>query len=214
MTTDQPEQQPATAPAPPATTIDQKTYHLIVAADLANIVKKVKSGKPLSKAERELVAAKVQAPATIKPPRPPQRYGNRRSTDAIMERTEEVGRWMAMRWTKTRIHQEAKERWGVHWNTANRYMVRARKLALKALKTSKEEHLADAIAFNEAVLSSPDADWRAKLDANKDKSELIGLYPPKNTRTELSGPDGKPLPPGAQTMVVISTNLTPEELPG
>lgn len=45
-------------PAPPAsvqTGLDEKTLQLIMSADLANIVKKVKAGKPLSKQERQLV---------------------------------------------------------------------------------------------------------------------------------------------------------------
>lgn len=45
--------------APQSTGLDEKTFSLIMAADLANIVKKVKAGKPLSKDERRLLDQKV-----------------------------------------------------------------------------------------------------------------------------------------------------------
>lgn len=60
------------APQPPAAPpqgLDQKTLDLILAADLANVVKKVKAGKPLSAAERELLAAKT---STSPPPPDPK----------------------------------------------------------------------------------------------------------------------------------------------
>jgi hypothetical protein len=47
---------PTTDPQPVPQGIDKKTMDMIMAADLANIVRKVKAGKPLSKQERRLVA--------------------------------------------------------------------------------------------------------------------------------------------------------------
>jgi hypothetical protein len=54
---------PPGPPSPPAEVkrgqIDQRTLDTILAADLANIVKKVKAGKPLTGPERDLLAAKL-----------------------------------------------------------------------------------------------------------------------------------------------------------
>ena len=49
-----------TAAAPgPAAQLDQRTLDIILAADLANIVKKVKAGKPLSASEREILKQRL-----------------------------------------------------------------------------------------------------------------------------------------------------------
>lgn len=71
-----PPQAPAPTPEPPKdqkpTPIDQKTIDIILAADLANIVKKVKAGKPLSNSEREILAQRrAKAPATTQDQPPP-----------------------------------------------------------------------------------------------------------------------------------------------
>jgi hypothetical protein len=115
----------------------------------------------------------------------------RKSTnDEIEARVDETGRMLALRMTKTQIHQEAGRLWGCHWRTADRYMARARKQAIKNSQRPKEDHLAQAVAFNKAVIRSPDAKWSDKLAANRDNSELLGLYPPRTARLEASRPGG------------------------
>lgn len=60
---------PATpAPAVTAANLDQKTLDLILASDVANIVKKVKAGKPLSASEREILKQRLNAPPTAAAP--------------------------------------------------------------------------------------------------------------------------------------------------
>jgi hypothetical protein len=52
----------ASTPAPPATPpaqLDQRTLDIILASDIANIVKKVKAGKPLSASEREILKQRL-----------------------------------------------------------------------------------------------------------------------------------------------------------
>jgi hypothetical protein len=41
--------------------------------------------------------------------------------------------------------------WGCCWQTAERYVRRAREAALRALGRTKEDHIIEAIAFNDAV---------------------------------------------------------------
>jgi hypothetical protein len=68
-------------------------------------------------------------------------------------------------------------------------MARARKQAIKNSQRPKEDHIVEAIAFNNSVKRS-DAKWSDKLAANRDNSELMGLYPPKTARLEGSRPGG------------------------
>ncbi len=69
-------------------------------------------------------------------------------------------------------------------------MLRARREAILRSQRTKEDHFAQAIAFNEAVIRSPDAKWSDKLAAHRDNNELLGLYPPKPRA--LQGADGGP----------------------
>jgi hypothetical protein len=65
--------QPPAPPAAPVTaaSLDQKTLDLILASDVANIVKKVKAGKPLSASEREILKQRLNAaPAASAPGTP------------------------------------------------------------------------------------------------------------------------------------------------
>lgn len=197
---------------PTPTVLDQNTMTVIQNAQITNVIKKMKAGKVLSKAELEMLSAN-QAPKGGPPMLVKSRKGRKPTTKQITDRVDLVGQWLALRRTKTEIHNEVATRWGCHWRTADNYIVRARQAALERLKKPKEEHLADAIAFNEAVLSSPETEWKDKIAANKDKSELIGLYPPKGIKTEVSGPDG-----GAMEIrhvrIVVESSIDPEEVTG
>lgn len=64
-------------------TLDKKTAEKILAADFTNIMKKVKSGKPLTPAERELVKQKTAEAAAAEgagtPPAPSKKKGSKES---------------------------------------------------------------------------------------------------------------------------------------
>jgi hypothetical protein len=62
---------------------------------------------------------------------------------------------------------------------------------LRALGQTKEDAIIEAIAFNESVLRADDAEYRDKLAANRDCSELKGLYPPR--AVAVQGADGDAL---------------------
>ena len=117
-----------------------------------------------------------------------------RSTAAkLAARVEAVDRMLARRLTRTQIHREAERLWGVGWQSADRYMLRARENALRALGQTKEDAIAESFAFLASVIRNPDAEVRDKLVANRDIGELLGLYPPKAARLKGTGPDGDAL---------------------
>ena len=117
-----------------------------------------------------------------------------RSTAAkLAARVDAVSQMLAQRMTRTQIHREAERLWGVGWQTAERYMLRARENALRALGQTKEDAIAESFAFLASVIRNPDAEVRDKLVANRDIGELLGLYPPKAARLKGTGPDGDAL---------------------
>ena len=209
---------PSAPPAPPQTELDEKTLALIMAADLANIVKKVKAGKPLSQAERDLLhtrSAKTELTAQQTPMPTP---GRKPTASEIEARVDLVGVWLATGSKRAETHKRGLELWGCCWQTIDRYARRAREAAIKALREPKENHLATAVAFNEAIIHATDASWSEKLAASKDRSELLGLYPPKTIREQNLDKDGKPTDPVAavtnQTIIYLPQKDTePAQLP-
>lgn len=142
---------------------------------------------------------------------PARTHHGRTTTDEINARVEEVGRLLALRRTRTQIHQEATKRWGCHWQTVNRYVRRARENAMRALGRTKEDCISQAIAFNHLVMQS-DAEWRDKLAAHRDNNELLGLYPPKIARLKGSGPGGAV--EITNRTVIVESPIDPEEVTG
>jgi len=59
---------PPTPPAQPANDLDASTAEQVLKADLSNLLRKVKSGKPLSRWERNLVESKGQTNGTKSAP--------------------------------------------------------------------------------------------------------------------------------------------------
>ena len=117
-----------------------------------------------------------------------------RSTAAkLAARVEAVDRMLARRLTRTQIHREAERLWGCGWQSADRYMLRARANLLRTLGQTKEDAIAESFAFLASVIRNPDAEVRDKLAANRDIGELLGLYPPRIARLKGTGPDGDAL---------------------
>lgn len=107
-------------------------------------------------------------------------------------RVETVARLLGDRQaTKTEVHQYCRDQWGVHWMTANRYMIRARAFLLERAGKTRDVVLAEAVIFNEGLLRSDKATTREKQDARRELNELYAVYPPR--RTEISGPEGEPI---------------------
>jgi len=127
------------------------------------------------------------------PTQGPPMSRHRSTAGEIAVRVEAVDRMLARRLTRTQIHQEAERLWGVGWQSADRYMLRARENALRTLGQTKEDATAESFAFLASVIRDPQAEVRDKLAANRDIGELLGLYPPRIARLKGTGPDGDAL---------------------
>lgn len=190
-------------PPPAASTLDAKTLNLIMAADLANIVKKVKAGKPLSAGERELLESRAQAsapnpiPTLDQPKTSPNpshvrqsKYHKATNTE-IRRRIEIVARLIGEKQaTKTEIHVACREQFNVHWRSADRYMVLARQFLLERHNKTREEVRSEAVSFNEGILRSDKTTIREKQEARRELNAIFGIYAPR--QHQISTPPGQP----------------------
>ena len=83
-------------------------------------------------------------------------------------------------------------RYGVGWRTTARYLARARGEMLNRLQKPREEFRAESLSFYESLIAAKASTIREKLLARQQIDELLGLNAPR--RTEMSGPEGKPIP--------------------
>jgi hypothetical protein len=162
----------------------------IAQAEVGNVLKKVKAGKVLTKAERQLLEDATQAPPA--PPKPQKRKGS--SPNHVIENRikEMVARISGSPTVHTcELHTEFCASWNCHWRTVDRILVRARAYLLDQLKRSKEDFRCESLAFYQAKLTDPKATTSEQLRARQRIDELLGLDAPK--QTEISGRDGAAL---------------------
>ena len=111
-----------------------------------------------------------------------------RPPDAVVDaRIAEACAVLAARPTvhRCQLHAEFAKRWGCHWRTIDRILVRARALLMERLQRSREDFRAESLAFYEALTADPHASVAEKTRARQRIDELLGLDAP--TRQELSG---------------------------
>ncbi len=198
------------APEPAAGTIDAKTLNLIRAANLANIVKKVKAGKTLAKSELELLES---APTTQPKPQwhPNKKSNGKKATAAeIEERVEFVAKLLLQDKTTSEIRREVQSNWPVHWQTVMEYTRRAKQYLQKRVQISAEEakgigmaHLADVMANGKG--SERVASVRLYF-------EIFGCFPPTVVRDSRTPGDSVSIS-GAPTAAPISIIITGGILP-
>ena len=152
-----------------------------------------KGGKPLHKSQPATCDTLADSGISRTPTQGHPMSRHRSTAGEIAVRVEAVDRMLARRLTRTQIHQEAERLWGCGWQSADRYMFLARENALRTLGLTRESARALAVAFNEYVIRSPDAEVQDKLAANRDNNALLGLYPPRIARLKGTGPDGDAL---------------------
>ena len=128
-------------------------------------------------------------------PKKVQKWAGRPKDDVIEKRVAEAITALSNKPTvsKTTLHRELGERWGVHWKTVDRIVGRARKEMLARLQRPKEEFRCDSLAFYEAQCNSPKASVAEKVRARQRIDELLGLDEPQ--RREITGGNGSPLIP-------------------
>jgi len=88
---------------------------------------------------------------------------------------------------KTEIHAFFTARWGCHWITVDRYVIRAKKEMLDRLKRDKPEMICESMAFYEGIMRDMTAKPSERLRAAQLRDELLGLQEPKRTSSQISG---------------------------
>jgi hypothetical protein len=219
---------PEAAPASMSLTPDQ--LRQIKAANIQNIVNRLKAGGTISKQER--IALEESASPPQQPPRQPdipapilnmvgvlpdpveiakhQRPDRTRKATAkeIRERVEIVTQLIGVK-TKTQIHDFCWIAWGVVWQTADEYSRRAREAMLEACDSTKPEMRARNYRLYCAIIADPTASHFEKLRAIQRIDDLFGLNAPQQHRVEASGPGGGPIKQeisGASVMLYLPDN--------
>ncbi len=187
--TDPPQDKPKKA------TLDQDTLDAIFAADLANVVKKCKAGKPLSKEDkRVLLAAAGQDPNVKRNPDGTFTDGNQNAKYDGHGGIRGKPKWtpkytrMAREMAKHRmVEEEIAETLGIHIVTLNRWKKKHPPFAqaLKAGKESADKQVERALFERAVGYSHPDTDVRT-ISRGNGQSEIvltpiIKHYPPDTT---------------------------------
>lgn len=105
------------------------------------------------------------------------------------ERVDFVGQCLGKLLTRTQIHRACEEKWGVHWRSADRYMVRAKELLRERCRMPKDEARELGLTVILDCLKSPNASIR--LRAEERLAMITGYEPPR--RSEITGADGGPV---------------------
>jgi len=170
-------------PPPQPTGIDEKTLATIMAANLANLVKKVKAGKPLSKLELALINKPIDKDS--------QKF--KKGNQAAVGRDGQM-KWdaryiaMARQMAKARlIDEEIAEVLGVSVVTLNKWKhkYKAFGLALKKGKESADKQVERSLYERATGYSHPDVDIRT-VSVGNGQSEIVQTptmkhYPPDTT---------------------------------
>lgn len=117
--------------------------------------------------------------------------GIKSTAKEVTNRLDEVTDYLCSGYRRNEITDKMCAKYGIHWRTVDRYMVRAREILMEELGKPKDEHRSDVLGEYQQILHTEDATHSDKLQALKGKREMLGLDAPK--RTELSGPDGGPI---------------------
>jgi len=173
----------------PKTTLDEATLTQIKAANLANIVRKVKAGKPLSKTEM----AVMEAATAITPNPGPATLGQistgKKPTVAeLEERLEFVANMILADCKKHEIRSAVRYRWQVHWLTCDRYVIRAKELLAKRAKIDADEARGIGIhALRRVIATGKPSEV---VSAERNWREIFGYSAPTRVEQSHTGPGG------------------------
>lgn len=112
------------------------------------------------------------------------------TAQVLAERIDAVANMMARLCTRSQIHKYAVQQgWEIHWNSVDRYMVRARKLLAERSQMTKEQ--ARGICLNVLLGVINTGSPRERIAAEARLAEIFGINAP--ARSEISGPEGAPI---------------------
>jgi len=193
-----------------STTITPEQRDQIAQAEIGNVLKKVKAGKTLTRAERQLLEDSTEAPVQ---PKPQKRKGS--SPQHVIEnRIKEMVTRISSNPSAHRceLHAEFCDKWNCHWATVDRILLRARAYLLEQLRRSKEDFRCESLAFYQSKLTDPEATTSEQLRARQRIDELLGLDAPK--QTEISGRDGAALSTAPIVTIIALPDDGSLETPG
>ena len=167
-----------------------------------------KGGKPL----------RIKGIPTRDPAKPKLGRGNKQGAAVIAERVAECVRLLSARQNlhKCELRRIFVAQWHCHWKTVDRIVGRARAVMLERLRRSKEEFRCDSLATYERIINDPRSTASEKIQACKQKDELLGLREPN--RVSVEGSNGGPIRAEVlQSDVQVSDEeilrrMTPDEL--
>lgn len=111
---------------------------------------------------------------------PPMPQGERQrpSELELMHRVERVMEWLSQGASPARIREMAKRRWGVTKRTTRRYLARAVLWRNQKAKLPLETELVNSIPFFDRVLQDPDASYKDKIAAMREKIRVLAMLHP------------------------------------
>ncbi len=225
---------PAAETPQASTNLTQDQLRQIRSINIANIVKRLKEGRTITKQERVALEESAAAPPPARSAGEPspilsmvgvlpdpveiakhQRPGRTQKSTAkeIREREDIVAQLIGVK-TRMQIHDFCRVAWGVCWRTADTYAAHARAMLLEACDTSKTEMRARNFRLYCAFLSDPTVSHSDKLRALHGIRDQFGLDAQQQIRAELTGPGGKDLPAGPQVFLYLPDNGRYDPNPG
>jgi hypothetical protein len=119
----------------------------------------------------------------------------------VRKRVEEIMQLRLMGAMPTDIRRHAEDQgWAVSERQLQRYTAEADELLARAVEGNRDRLMAHHFAARRALFARAISvrDYATAARVLKDEAELLGLYPPK--KSELSGPNGGPIPTTAVEM--------------
>jgi hypothetical protein len=113
------------------------------------------------------------------------------TTQEIEQRIELTANLLGRGLPKGVVKRQLKEKFGLSFRQAERYITRARQELVKRTGRPKEEHFVDSSAFWTSVIESPTSSLRDKMHARSQLDYLYALARPKTV--EVSGKDHRPI---------------------
>jgi hypothetical protein len=147
-------------------------------------------------------AERIKKPKVKKPPmirRGTTKPYVKSTQDEVQRRIEEAVMLLGQSATTGMVKAALIAKYGVNWQMALVYIDRAKKLMLSRANMSKEDVKAEALAFYDRMILSKSVKDSDKLKARQRKDEIFGIDAPKWNRSEISGPEGAPIPMITQT---------------
>lgn len=123
-------------------------------------------------------------------------------------RIEQVGMCLSQGKTKSQLHAIFCERFDVCWRTVDRYITRARQVAMERMCKTKQEAICEAVSFYEGITGDPKSPMKDRMQARERLDKIFGVYQP--TQVRLGSDPGAPIQAQVINVNVDNTVKAPE----